>query len=261
MNSWFTGGRAFFVVLLAALLFTGCLSTTAKRTMPPPWVPAEGEAQHRLPPVGEVAPLFYLSEAPVIDGSFDEWDGLVSAEPWVSVYGGGHVPDDASAVFALATDGTALYIYSDVTDDQPNENPLSPAMAWRNDSVEIFVGTETGRHQRFAYSDSQIRIVPVSRDDITAYSLAINDVDYSEQTDARVVFSENGYTIEAVIGLDLLRIERLQPGQKVRVEFQINDGDETERDRLVHWMSEKDDPWFDPSVWGDGEVVDAGGDQ
>lgn len=242
------------VALAALLLLGGCLSTTARRPVPPPWVPGEG-ADELPPPIGEVAPIFWLDTAPVIDGVFDEWDGLVSADPYVSVYGGGHDPADASARFAVATDGVQLFIFAAVTDDVANENPLSPAMAWRNDSIEVFFGVETGNHRTYADGDNQIRVVPVSRTDPAAYSLAINDIDMTRQTDARAVFTDVGYTIEAAIDLSLLLIDGLEEGQDVRVEFQINDGDQTERDRLVHWMSDKDDPWFDASVWGDGKIV------
>ena len=63
------------------------------------------------------------------------------------------------------------------------------------------------------------------------------------------------YEIEASLPLSLLEIDGLKPGQEVRCDFQINDADETERDRMVHWMSTGDTPYFDPSVWGKGKVV------
>ena len=256
MTNRMTGGAIGLTILLVAITtLTGCLSTTARRPIPAPWVPEVGAEESRRPPVGEVAPVYFLSQPPTIDGDMSEWAGLVSAEPYVSVYGGGHQPADASGQFTIATDGTVLYVHADITDDVPNENPLPPAMAWRNDSIEVFFGVDAGRHRTYSATDAQIRIVPVNKNDSTAYSLSINDVDFTEHTDARVVYTESGYALEAAIGLDLLGIEQVRPGQDVRVEFQINDGDGTERDRLIHWMSEKDDPWYDPSVWGDGTVV------
>lgn len=123
------------------------------------------------------------------------------------------------------------------------------------DSVEIFFGIDTVKHTHYAVSDSHIRIVPVDRNDPSAFSLSINDIPYTHQTDAQVIFTEKGYILEAEIDLSLLGINSLEPEQDVRVEFQINDGDETERDRMVHWLSEHDDPWHNPSVWADGKIV------
>ena len=53
-----------------------------------------------------------------------------------------------------------------------------------------------------------------------------------------------------------MSIKKLKPKQKVRGDFQINDGDEgKERSRLVHWNSRKDNTYLDASAWGDGIVV------
>lgn len=237
------------------LFLGGCLSTAMVRPVPAPWNPAT-DVVEQAPPIGEVAPVFWLADsAPVIDGDFSEWDGLVSADPYVSVYGGGHQPDDVSGRFVIASDGPNLYLFAEITDDQANENPLTPSMAWRNDSVEFFFGTDTRMRSSYVDGDSQIRVVPVSREEDGLYSLAINDVDMTGQTQAWAEFTDTGYIIEAALDLALLRLDPLSPGQQVRVEFQINDGDSTERDRLVHWMSEKDDPWYNPGGWGDGVVV------
>lgn len=246
------------LILLAVLplVLMGCWTTTAKVAIEPPWMPdVSGQMEDREPPVGQVAPVFWLEDGVAIDGVFTEWRGLVSAQPYVVVYGSGFIPADASGDFTMATDGSNLFLYADITDDVPNENKLPPAGAWRNDSVEFFIGTDTTPHRDFTPTDTHIRVVPASKTDPAVYSLSINDVDFTKETDARVRFRENGYRIEAAIPLALLGISELRLGQKLRVEFQINDGDSSERDRLIHWMSEKDDPYFDASVWGDAEIV------
>lgn len=253
------GGYSALLVLLPVLVLSSCLSTNATQSIDPPWLPEIEQAVENLePPKGEVAPVFWLEEGAKIDGDFSEWNGLVSASPHVVVYGGGHVPSDASGDFTLATDGSSLFIYVDITDDVPNENKLPPAGAWRSDSVEIFFGTDTSPHQNLTDTDNHLRLVPVSKTDPDAFSLAINDVDFSQQTSAAVKFREDGYQIEAEIPLTLLNISDLEPGQKVRVEFQINDGDSSERDRLIHWMGEKDNSYYNAAGWGDGEIVPSG---
>ena len=73
---------------------------------------------------------------------------------------------------------------------------------------------------------------------------------------AAIVYGDAGYRIEAAIPVSLLNAKPLKNGQKVRLEFQINDADGgKERSRLVHWMSEKDAAYMDASTWGDGRVV------
>ena len=88
------------------------------------------------------------------------------------------------------------------------------------------------------------------------FELSINDVAKTKKTEAAVVFSDTGYEIEASIPLALLQIDGLEPGQKVKCEFIINDADEQERDRSVHWMSPTDDAYKDASVWGKGLVTE-----
>ena len=74
---------------------------------------------------------------------------------------------------------------------------------------------------------------------------------------AAIVYSEHGYKIEAALPFSLLGIKKLKPKQKVRGDFQINDGDGgKERSRLVHWNSPKDNTYLDASAWGNGIVVD-----
>lgn len=251
--------RAGFIVsavLMSALLFTGCLTTTARVPVPPPRVVEVDEAiQQYDPPVGEVAPVFWLDEPFVVDGDISKWNGLVTALPRVMVYGGSYNPDITSGEFTLATDGEQLFMLANIRDNVPNENLFSPGLAWRGDSVEIFIGTETGTHTRYVPGDNQIRLVPVSKTDSSAFRAAVNDVEMTSQMQGHVEFHDHGYIIEASVPLDVLNISSLRPGQRIRVEFQINDADRGERERMVHWMSPADDVYYDPSAWGDGIVV------
>jgi hypothetical protein len=247
---------AFFGVVLLSFLFTGCLSTTAKVPIPSPRVVVQDQGVEQYePPIGEVASVYFLDNSVEINGDFSKWDGLISAEPRVMVYGGQYKPANTSGKFVLSTDGSNLYIFANVVDDVPHENQFSPSLAWRSDSVEIFVGIDTSSHKKFAIGDNQIRLVPKSKVDNRAYGVAVNDVDKTEYADVWVEYKEDGYLIEAKLPLDLLNIKSLSLGQKLRAEFQINDADRGERERMVHWMSPKDDVYYDPSSWGDALVV------
>ncbi|MDF1569173.1 MAG: sugar-binding protein [Spirochaetaceae bacterium] len=213
-----------------------------------------------------VVPVFFsTADRPEFDGDFSEWAGLDGPLTRLAVYGGSHVPEDAEAFFVLRTDGVNLFVYCRVTDDIAHENFLPGSMAWRSDTPEIFFGTTTSKHRKYTAGDNQIRLVPRSKDDIMAVDIVINQrtvdaymVDGQEGTifQAAAVYFDGGYEIEASIPLSLMMIDELKVGQKVRCDFQVNDADETERDRMVHWMSDKDTPWFDPSVWGNGAVAE-----
>ncbi|OQX29637.1 MAG: hypothetical protein B0D92_02645 [Spirochaeta sp. LUC14_002_19_P3] len=262
--------RILFVCIATFTALAGCVTNYPKAVMEPPWVPAEpaggeGEAEGRPDPDTQVPVYFSSSDLPLIDGNFSEWGGLDGPLTRLAVYGGRHVPEDAEAFFVLRTDGVNLYIYCRASDDITHENFLPGSMAWRGDTPELFFGTALGKHKKYQTGDNQIRLVPRSKENMENVDIVVNQrtVDgymVSGQEGAvfgaAAVYSETGYQIEAAIPLSLLSIDALAPGRKVRLDFQINDADETERDRMIHWMSDKDTPWFDPSVWGDGIVVE-----
>lgn len=234
-----------------------CFTMTEKEPIPSPWTPdmVDKAAAKIKPPVDEIVPFYLVDKGPEIDGDFMEWQGLVGAVTKIVVLGSVHDPMDVEASFFLKTDGENLFVYVSVIDDIPNENGLSGSMAWRGDSVEVFLGTDTSTHDKFKIGDNHIRIVPKNMLDPFDYELSINDISKVEKTSAAVIFTETGYEIEASIPLKLLQIQELKEGQNLKCEFQVNDGDNAERDRLVHWMSETDNPWSNPSVWGRGIVV------
>ncbi len=209
------------------------------------------------------AVLYVGGGAPPIDGTVQDWDGLKGSSPQVFVFGGYKGPQDPSAVFVLRSDNRKLFIYAEVIDSIANENELPAPIAWRNDSVEIFIGTDTRSHVNFAPGDNQIRLVPVSRKNIHAIGVSVNDliVDTEKDVEGAVVYTDKGYRIVAAIPLRLLRIKGFKPGQPIRCEFQINDATTGERENLVHWKSKKDDPYCDASAWGDGVVEAMPGDR
>ncbi|MBP7095967.1 MAG: hypothetical protein KBC36_07760 [Spirochaetia bacterium] len=199
--------------------------------------------------------VLWLGAAPVIDGDFSDWEGLEGSSTETVVFAGKRTEGEGVGFFVLRSDNKDLFVYADVYDLRPNEVDLPAPIAWRDDSVEVYIGVVTARHQAYAKDDNHIRIVPVSKDDIFAFDLSVNDVGVAERCEAAVVYRDDGYTIEARIPLDLLLIKRFAEGQAIRLEFQVNDAARIERDRLTHWKSPKDDPYFDASVWGDGVVL------
>jgi hypothetical protein len=204
---------------------------------------------------GNKKAVLYLGSAPKIDGDFSDWEGLEGSSTEKIVFDGNRPAEEGLGFFALRSDNKSLFVYADVYDTTAHEVDLPAPIAWRDDSVEVYLGANASPHEKFEKDDNHIRIVPVSRDDKFAFSLAVNDVEVTDQCTAAVVYNDHGYTIEAQIPLGLLLIKKFSPNQKLRAEFQVNDASKIERDRERHWMSPKDDPYFDASVWGDGIVL------
>lgn len=255
-------------ILLA--LLNGCVTNYPKEVMEAPWVPqnqdsAAGESYDRPDENTQVPVFFSDTDRPVIDGDFSEWAGLDGPLTRIAVYGGQHIPEDAEAFFVNRTDGVNYYAYIRITDDLAHENFLPGSMAWRGDTPEIFFGVNTTKHKKYQRGDNQIRLVPRSKESPFEVDIVINQrtvgaymVEGQEGAllSAAAVYFDGGYEIEASIPLSLMSIDGLKTGQKIRCDFQINDADETERDRMILWMNEKDTGWFDPSAWGKGAVVE-----
>jgi len=200
--------------------------------------------------------LYAGVEAPVIDGSADDWAGLAGSAPRVWTFGASRSAIDPSGVFVLRTDGKFLYILADIIDSSANENELPAPLAWRNDSVEIMVGTDTSPHTKYVRTDTQIRLVPVSRTGEKTFAAGVNDriVDTERDVAGVTVYTEKGYRIEAKIPFRLLGWKEVTPGQPIRCDFQINDATTGERENMLHWHSKFDNTYRDPSAWGDGVV-------
>lgn len=238
-------------------LFSSCLTVKAKKIIEPPYIPPK----EAFADAGEQEKLFKVyyssNSSPVIDGDFSEWEGLDGVKARRMVYGGMFNPENTDGTFKVRADDSFLYIFADIIDDQPQTNHFPAPQAWRDDSIEFFFGTDTGYHTFYKPTDHRVRIVPQSKTNKFAYDVGINDVSMSGSIKAAIVYSEHGYKIEAALPFSLLSIKKLKQKQKVRGDFQINDGDGgKERSRLVHWNSPKDNTYLDASAWGNGIVVD-----
>ena len=208
--------------------------------------------------------VLYLGTQPKpLDGRLDAWQGLEGISPEKNIYGASRAPGDPSAVFVLYSDNRKVYVYIEVVDSTANENPLPAPVAWRNDSAELYLGVDTGLHDKYSRGDNRMRFVPVSKSDPNLCSISINDRDVTKERDVKghVVYTEKGYRIQASIPLRLLQISGFSVGQAIRCEYQINDASVGERENLLHWVSPKDNPYYDASVWGNGEVLAAPGAQ
>ena len=246
------------LVTLAIAFVAAATSLYAKpkKTVAAPYVPPKETTVD----AGEQEKFFKVyyssSKAPVIDGNFDEGKKLEGVQVRRMVYGGTFNPEDTDGTFKVWADDSYIYLFADIIDNEPQENSFPAPQGWRDDSIEFFFGTDTAYHTFYKPTDHRVRIVPQSKTDKFAYDASVNDVSISGSVKSAIVYREHGYTIEAAIPFSLMSIKKLKPKQKVRGDFQINDGDEgKERSRLVHWNSRKDNTYLDASAWGDGIVV------
>jgi hypothetical protein len=220
-------------------------------------VAASLSAQPALFQNNKKAALYVGLPAPVIDGDATDWAGLEGTSPEKWTFGEAKAERDPSGVFWLRADDKNLYILAEVIDGEANENELPAPLAWRNDSVEVYLGVGDATHNKYIVGDNQIRLVPVSRSEKNKMGAAVNDrvVENEAGVAGAVVYTARGYRIEAALPLRLLRLKPFAPGQSLRAEFQINDATSGERENMLHWSSPKDNTYFDPSSWGDGVVV------
>jgi len=249
----------FIYLVLGSILIlnlTSCLTINEKKAVPAPYVP-EPSAFQDVEVEDSFNIYFSKDELPVIDGNFDEWEGLEGIHTRTMVYGGSFNPESADGHFVYRSDGEYLYLFADITDDDARINPYEIAQAWRGDSIELFFGTDTSSHKFYKASDVRVRIASNSKTDMRDVKVSFNDV-LTENPDLQVafVFDERGYKIEAAFPLEELGGKNLKVKDKVRGDFQINDADGgKERIRLIHWHSKADNTYMDASSWGNGKVV------
>lgn len=247
----------FILSVCSVFCFASCLTVNAKKIVEAPYIP---EAQDIVEvTVEKEFPIYYSKESlPVIDGEFDDWDGLEGIHVRTMVYGGTFNPDNADGHFVYRTNGSTLFLFADITDDDPRTNAYEIAQAWRGDSIEIFFGTDTSSHKFYKPTDVRVRIASNSEEDINDVNISFNDVlTVNPEIQVAYVFDERGYKIEAAIPLSLLGGKEIKLNQKVRGDFQINDADGgKERIRLIHWNSRADNTYLDASSWGNGRVVE-----
>ncbi|MCQ2591202.1 MAG: hypothetical protein MJ188_00330 [Treponema sp.] len=252
--------KKFYLLFWSALVclsFTACLTINEKQIVPPPYVPEETESVDIE--VEKSFPIYFSKDdKPVIDGEFDDWDGLEGIHVRTMVYGGTFKPENADGHFVYRTDGSYLYVFADITDDDPRTNAYEIAQAWRGDSIELFFGTDTSSHKFYKPTDVRVRIASNSEEDINDVKVSLNDIlTTNPEISVAYVFTETGYKIEAAFPMSVLGGKELKVNQKVRGDFQINDADGgKERISLIHWNSHQDNTYLDASSWGNGKVVE-----
>lgn len=170
--------------------------------------------------------------SPVIDGAVDAiWS---EARTIVPKYSG--TPENTSAKFKAMWDDKALYILTQVKDENVTKESVNP---YEQDSVEIFLDQNNDKTKEFGVDDLQFRINYAN--DSTADKGDILRL-YSQ---TKVV--DGGYVIEARIEWDSLTVEN---DDVVGLELQINDGKGATRAGTINVFDGTNNAWQNTALFG-----------
>ncbi len=174
-----------------------------------------------------------------IDGEADSaWDKAVDIPLTINL--GSNVTADAKVLW----DDENLYVYATVKDPVLNKDS---GEAYQQDSLEVFIDENNAKTESYDDDDKQYRINYENEHSFNGKKCLEENV----RSAAKV--TEDGYVIEAAF-----KWTDIQPkeGDKVGVEFQINDADESgSRIGTLSWSDETGMGWSKSSVYGTIELV------
>ena len=145
----------------------------------------------------------------------------------------------ADASMRLLWDEEALYVYATVKDSVIN---TASGNEWEQDSIEVFIDENNAKAESYEEDDKQYR---VSCENKTSFNgtkcIADNMESYARLTD-------DGYEVIAAFKWTDIKPE---PGQKIGLELQINDADNSgSRIGTLSWYDENGTGYMNPSVFG-----------
>lgn len=174
-----------------------------------------------------------------IDGEADSaWDKAVDIPLTINL--GSNVTADAKVLW----DDENLYVYATVKDPVLNKDSGD---AYQQDSLEVFIDENNAKTESYDDDDKQYRINYENEHSFNGKKCLEENV----QSVAKV--TADGYVIEAAF-----KWTDIQPkeGDKVGVEFQINDADESgSRIGTLSWNDETGMGWSKSSVYGTIELA------
>ena len=189
-----------------------------------------------------------------LNGRREEWPGtppeLVPSSRMV--IGADATGFDGS--YRLCWDSSNLYVHVQVSDPTPMRNNQQGEGIWNGDGVELFVGPEDLNHDGPPLLTDRHVLISAGHpaDGQSAYV-----VHSAAQTPCRVVVTPtvdgHGYVVEAAIPFQALGFTPT-PGQVIRFDLAIDDGDGTGRQRQLTWNGTARDSG-DRSDWGQATLV------
>ncbi len=174
-----------------------------------------------------------------IDGEADSaWDKAVDIPLTINL--GSNVTADAKVLW----DDENLYVYATVKDPVLNKDS---GEAYQQDSLEVFIDENNAKTESYDDDDKQYRINYENEHSFNGKKCL------EENVRSATKVTEDGYVIEAAF-----KWTDIQPkeGDKVGIEFQINDADESgSRIGTLSWNDETGMGWSKSSVYGTIELA------
>lgn len=187
--------------------------------------------------------IYKTDIAPVIDGEADLVWNL--AERWdLTIRADRFDPSDLSASVQVLWDDANIYYLVRVMDDELSDDS-EEALAWQDDSVEIYIDGGNEKASSYDANDAQLTLRRTMRTEVQGSS----HENYADKITWMTSEIEGGYLVEMALSLtDFPQV--VAEGTEIGIEVQINDDDDGgEGDGLIKWMQEG--PSFrDPSIFG-----------
>jgi len=189
-----------------------------------------------------------------LDGKRDSWPGNPPETVGSSrlVQGADGAGFDGS--FRLCWDEQNLYLHVQVNDPTPMRNPQKGADLWNGDGVELFVGWEsTEKGGPLLFTDRQVLLSAGNPPDGKAFYVNHAPTQTPCQVAVTPTVDRHGYILEAVIPFAALGFTP-QPGQTIRFDLAIDDGNGDGRQRQLMWSGAARNS-ADRTDWGRAKLV------
>ncbi len=192
-----------------------------------------------------------------VDGNFSPWPGRPSERIGASNLVLGSDPGKVSCDFWLCHDDKYLYIYADVNDPSPCQNPLSGENMWNGDGLEIFIGAEPkNQNGELRFTDRQIVISAGKPAEGSGIYYHNSPKQYESKSVVVQRPDASGYVIEAAIPWEALSIKP-ESGKEFLFDIGIEDRtvDSGKRIRQFMWNGEATNS-SSRNAWGTAKLVD-----
>ena len=145
----------------------------------------------------------------------------------------------ADASMRLLWDEEALYVYATVKDSVIN---TASGNEWEQDSIEVFIDENNAKAESYEEDDKQYRVSCENKTSFNGTKCTADNMEsYARLTD-------DGYEVIAAFKWTDIKPE---PGQKIGLELQINDADNSgSRIGTLSWYDENGTGYMNPSVFG-----------
>jgi hypothetical protein len=189
-----------------------------------------------------------------LDGRRDSWPGnppetVPSSRIVIGADGSGF---DGS--YRLCWDDRNLYLHVQVNDPTPMRNTQQGGGIWNGDGVELFIGWEEPAHDGpLLFSDRQVLLSAGQPPDGKRSFVNHATTQVSCQVVVTPTVDGHGYVLEAAIPFAALGFTP-QPGQTLRFDLAIDDGDGMGRQRQLMWSGGARNSG-DRTDWGRAKLV------